>query len=73
MIKRKDLVDISDKDWPQRQGEFLVCQECGNDEIGGTQGDYFMMAMNDIFTCPVCESENMALARNITTQEIIEQ
>ncbi len=73
MIKRKDLADISDKDYGQRRGEYLVCKECGNDEIGGTRGDYFTMIMDAVFSCPACGSKNMALARNITTQEIIKQ
>ena len=72
MVKRKDLVDISDKDYKQRQGEFIQCQECG-DFFGGIQGDYFAMEPNDIFTCPGCKSENLALVKEVRTIEIVKQ
>ena len=72
MIKRKDLVDIGDTDYHQRQGEFMECQDCGH-EIGGTRGDYWQLDMDQIFTCPDCNSENIAIVRRVCTTKIIRQ
>ena len=66
MVKRKDLVDISDKDIDQRRNEFMQCQNCGYD-FGGTRGDYFMMPLDDVFTCGKCGSDNIALVKKIIT------
>jgi len=63
-VKRKDLADIGDRDFSIRQGEYMQCQKCG-ESIGGTQGDYFMYAMDDVLTCPACQSENLAIVRDI--------
>lgn len=72
MIMRKDLTDIGDKDYKLRASEFMQCQDCG-EIIGGTRGDYFMVEMDKVFSCGVCESTNIALACNITTTKIIKQ
>jgi len=72
MIRRKDLVDIGDADYNKRCGEFMQCQDCG-ELIGGTQGDYYMMAMDDVFKCPECGSENIALARQVCKTVIVKQ
>ncbi|HDY87751.1 MAG TPA: hypothetical protein ENH82_06485 [bacterium] len=72
MVKRKDLVDISDDDYKQRQGEFMQCQECGF-EFGGTQGDYFMRPMEYVFQCSDCRGYNIALVKTIKTIKIINQ
>ncbi len=73
MVQRKDLVDINDNNYNQRQGEYMLCQDCGENLGGGTRGDYFTIEMNTIFRCPnpVCRSENIALVKDITTQNII--
>lgn len=70
MIKRKDLVDISDEDYDTRQNEFMQCQDCG-EILGGTQGDFFMMPMNEVFVCPECNGENIALVRNVTKTVVV--
>lgn len=62
MVKRKDLVDIADKDYAKRQGEFMQCQDCG-EEIGGTQGDFWSLQMNYVLRCPECNSENLAIVK----------
>lgn len=72
MIKRKDLVDIGDADYKQRADEFMQCQDCG-EEFGGTQGDFFMMPMNEVFVCPVCHGEDIALVKNVTQTVILKQ
>lgn len=64
MIRRKDLVDIGDADYDTRRNEFMQCLDCG-EEIGGTQGDFFMMPMNELFVCPECNSENIAIVRHV--------
>ena len=70
MVQRKDLVDISDSDYQQRQGEYMQCQDCG-ESFGGTCGDFFLLPMDYVFHCPECDSKNIALVRDVTTQEII--
>ncbi len=72
MVQRKDLVDISDNDYQQRQGEYMQCQDCG-ESFGGSYGDYFMQSMDCIFKCPnpYCGSENIALVKDVITQKII--
>jgi len=62
MLRRKDLVDIADKDYKKRQGEFIVCQDC-DWESGGTRGDLFMLPLDKVLTCPDCKSDNLALAK----------
>lgn len=72
MIKRKDLVDIGDADYDTRRNEFMQCQDCGK-EFGGTQGDFFIIAMDDIFYCPECGSENIAIVRKVCKNVVIKQ
>lgn len=72
MIKRKDLVDITDKDYKTRCDEYMVCQDCMQ-TFGGTQGDYFMMLMDDVFSCPNCSSKNIALVRDECKTIIVKQ
>jgi len=74
MIRRKDLADISDADYDKRRDEFMQCQDCG-EEFGGTQGDYFMMPMNECISCPGlgCGSENIALVKEVCQNVIIKQ
>ena len=72
MIKRKDLVDVGDADYKERQGEFMQCQDCG-EVMGGTRGDFFMMDMEYILVCPECESENVALVRKVCENVIVKQ
>ncbi len=60
MIRRKDLIEIGDADYITRRGEYMQCLDC-DIEIGGTRGDFFMMPMNEIFKCPGCKSENIAI------------
>ncbi len=72
MVKRKDLVDVSDSNYRERQGEFMQCQECGH-EFGGTQGDYFNVRMDCIFRCSECMSVNIALVRATRVITIIKQ
>lgn len=72
MIMRKDLVDISDKDWDTRRNEFMQCQNCG-EEFGGTRGDFFSVGMDFVFICPECASENIAIVRRVSKIVIIKQ
>ncbi len=72
MIMRKDLVDISDKDYHKRQSEFMVCQDCG-EEFGGTQGDYWSIGMDYTLHCPICNSENIALVKATRVITIIKE
>lgn len=72
MIRRKDLVDIVDKDYDARRNEFMECQDCG-EEFGGTRGDYFTMLMDEVFVCPECRSENIALVQTVSKNIIIKQ
>lgn len=72
MVKRKDLVDISDNDYQQRQDEFMQCQDCGT-EFGGTQGDYWTADMNCTLCCPECNSNNIALVKKVCQNVIIKQ
>ena len=71
MVKRKDLVDVGDENYNQRQNEYMVCQDCRTIIGGGTSGDYFMLSMDHIFDCPDCLSENIALVKDKITQEIV--
>jgi hypothetical protein len=50
MVRRKDLVDIGDKNYEQRSGEFLLCNDCGQ-ESGGTRGDFFMLPLEAEIKC----------------------
>lgn len=72
MIMRKDLVDIGDADYKQRQGEFMQCQDCGC-EFGGTRGDFFMTNMEATMDCPECESDNIALVRKVCKNVIVKR
>lgn len=72
MIKRKDLVDFGNADYDIRRNEFMQCQDCGA-EFGGTQGDYFIMPMNDIFYCPECTGDNIALVRRESKIVVVKQ
>lgn len=72
MIMRKDLVDVGDKDYDQRRGEFMQCQDCG-EEMGGTQGDFFMVEMDYMFSCNGCGSENIAIVRFVHKIVIVNQ
>jgi len=67
---RKDLVDVGDEDFHIRQGEFMLCLDC-REKIGGTQGDYWTLGMNDVIYCPNCESDNIALVVDVTTTKVI--
>jgi len=71
MVKKEDLVDVGDENYSQRQGEYMVCQNCGAQIGGGTRGDYFMLPMDHIFDCPICLSENIAIVKDKTIQEIV--
>lgn len=72
MIRRKDLVDVGDADYDTRWGEFMQCQDCG-EEIGGTQGDFFSLPMDWIFTCPECASRNIAIVRRVVEIVVVKQ
>lgn len=72
MIRRKDLVDIGDADYKERQGEFMECQDCG-ETAGGTRGDYFQMSMDYAITCWSCGSGNIALVRKVCKNVIVKQ
>ncbi len=68
MVQVKDLVDISDDDYKQRQGEYVKCLDCGA-SFGGTRGDYWKLSPDFVFKCddPDCRSENLALVKDVTT------
>ena len=70
MVQRKDLVDIGDNDYQQRQDEYIQCQDCG-ESFGGTRGDYFSVPMDYTFKCINCGSKNVALVKDIITTEIV--
>ncbi len=72
MLRRKDLVDIGDADYKERQDEFMECQDCGG-EFGGTRGDFFAISMDDIFYCPECGSINIALVKKVCENVIVKQ
>ncbi len=72
MIKRKDLVDVGDKDFDTRRNEFMQCLDCG-EEFGGSRGDFFMTNMDATIDCPECESENIAIVRKVYKNVIIKQ
>lgn len=72
MVKRKDLVCVGDADYDRRRNEFMQCQDCG-EEFGGTQGDFFTVSMDNIFHCPECGSENIAIVRCVSKVVIIKQ
>jgi Zn finger protein HypA/HybF involved in hydrogenase expression len=65
MVKRKDLVDVGDENYHQRQNEVMQCQDC-NELIGGTRGDYWHLPMEHIFECPTCGSTNLHLVTPVT-------
>jgi len=56
MVKRKDLVDVGDKNYRERSGEKMMCNDCG-EIIGGTRGDFFMLGMEDELRCWACDGE----------------
>lgn len=70
MIKRKDLVDISDQDWKQRRNEFIQCLDCGV-EFGGTRGDFFIIRMDYLLHCPECDSKNLAIVKKVSRNVIV--
>jgi len=70
MVMKKDLVDVGDKDYDQRQGEFVFCPKCSN-EFGGTRGDYFLASPEHIFVCDVCTNKDLQLVRRVCTLEVI--
>ena len=72
MVRRKDLADIGDSDFSLRQREYMQCQECFA-VIGGTRGDYWQYALDHVFHCPECKSDNIAIVQDRITQEIIKQ
>ncbi len=72
MVKRKDLVDVGDSNYNQRQKEYMICQDCG-EIIGGTRGDYWEYSMDYVFKCSKCKSENIAIVVDIKTQKIIKE
>lgn len=72
MVMRKDLVDIGDINYHERQGEYLNCRNCGY-AFGGTRGDYFLFDMDDILSCAYCGSQDLAIVRDVTTQFIVKQ
>lgn len=72
MITRKDLVDISDADYGTRRDEFMQCQDCGH-MFGGTRGDFFLMPMDEVFACPGCRSENIAIVQRVSKIEVVKQ
>ena len=70
MVQRKDLASVEDRDWPQRQKEYMKCQDCGA-SMGGTRGDYYSVPMEHIFKCASCGSQNVKIVVDVTTQKII--
>lgn len=72
MIRRKDLVDVGNADFDTRRSEFMQCQDCG-EEIGGTQGDFFLMPMDEVFVCPECRNKNIAIVRLVHKIVIVKQ
>ena len=72
MIRRKDLVDVGDADYKERQGEFMQCLDCGV-EIGGTRGDFFSVVMDFVFICMGCGSENIAIVKIVRKTVIVKQ
>lgn len=74
MVQVKDLVDISDADYKQRQGEYIKCLVCGA-SFGGTRGDYFQLSFDFVFKCDNtdCRSENLALVKDVKTTTIIKK
>jgi hypothetical protein len=70
MVRRKDLVDIGDNNYKQRQGEFLVCKDCGQ-ESGGTRGDFFMLSQEAELKCN-CNGE-LSLVKAIREIKIIKE
>lgn len=72
MIRRKDLVDIGDKDYDTRRNEFMQCQDCG-EEFNGTQGDFFTIHMDYLLYCPECGSENIAIVKATRVITIVKQ
>jgi len=70
MVRRKDLVDIGDKDYQKRSDEFILCDNCGA-EFGSTRGDYFMQGMDFVFSCPECKSKNLRLVKKVYSYKTI--
>jgi len=66
MVMKKDLTDIGDCDYSLRQDEFRYCLEC-EQEDGGTRGDFWEYPENYVFKCSSCGSENMILARRVSS------
>ena len=72
MIMRKDLTDVGDADYRDRQSEFIRCMDCGM-ESGGTRGDFWELAMDTFLRCGQCGSENLAIVRKHILKEIIKE
>ena len=72
MVTRGDLTDIGDADYSARQGEYILCQHCG-DSFGGTQGDYWQVALDEPFQCSECGSTDLALVKDKTEIVTIKQ
>ena len=69
MVHRQDLAaSMGDVN---RRSEYVQCQDCG-ETFGGTQGDYWQLAMDAVFTCR-CGSTDLALVRDKTETVIIKQ
>lgn len=72
VVMRSDLVDIGDKNYGKRRGEFLLCGVCGAETGIGTRGDYFTRPMDYRFACPQCENDaEMYLAKHVTKTVIV--
>ena len=72
MIKRKDLTDISDDNYPQRYNEVMQCQNCGK-ITSGIRGNYWREDMDYAFHCIECESQDIALVVPYTQYHIVKK
>lgn len=70
MVRRRDLVDISDWNYAERAAEYMLCSNCEL-PIGGTRGDYWHLPMDKVITCPTCGSERLAIVRDVKTIEVV--
>ena len=58
-IYRKDLVDVGDEDYKERQGEFLMCPTCFLESGGTSRGDLWDHPMDFRLCCPECGGDFM--------------
>lgn len=72
MVKRENLVNITDDDYKERQGEYMKCYDCGN-TMGGTQGDFFSIPMRYVIHCGDCGSENLALVKDVKSTIVLKK